>query len=132
MPLSTFDPRYKELILKGCVAHVQLKQESRKDAARLRNILTTFRARYKRVYLDDVAKWEPLYGAIIGLSDDGYSTVIRPRAMEAEHLLQNVTIHEIDPRADPAEGTPTLLEVPLLESDPLAEFTPEPEVKNND
>jgi len=132
MPLSTFDPRYKELILKGCVAHVQLKQESRKDAARLRNILTTFRARYKRVYLEDTAKWEPLYGAIIGLSDDGYSTVIRPRSLEAEHLMRNITVHEMDPSAEPNEGTPVSADVPLLDTDPLAEFTPNPpEVKNN-
>ena len=132
MPLSSFDPRYHTLIMKGCVAYVQLKQESRKDALRLRNILTTFRARYKRAHLADVAKWEPLYGAIIGVSDDGYSTVIRPRALEAEHLMRDVTIHEVDPSAEDLLGTATVIEAPLLDSDPLAEFVPEPEAKNND
>lgn len=118
MPLTTFDPRYKELILRGCRERVEIKQQFRKDAARLRNLLTTFRARMRAEWKGkDDGQWEPLYGAIIGLSDDGYSTVIRPRAQEAEHLLSNITFSEV---SEPLSSAPQS----ALESDPLAEFDP--------
>jgi len=41
-------------------------------------------------------------------------------------------VHEMDPSAEPNEGTPASADVPLLDTDPLAEFTPNtPEGKNN-
>lgn len=119
MPLSSFDGRYKALILAGCKDRIEIKQTSRKDAQRLRNLLTTYRARMKDEWRGkDDSQWEPLYGAIIGVSGDGYSTVIRPRAQEAEHLLQNINIADV-PSPAPLEAPET-----ILEHDPLAEFDP--------
>lgn len=119
MPLSSFDPRYKTLILQGCKERVEIRQTTRKDAARLRNLLTTFRARMMKEWKGkDESQWEPLYGAIIGLSEDGYATVIRPRDQEAEHLLKNITINEV---ATPLLSAPDA----ALSVDPLAEFDPD-------
>lgn len=121
MPISSFDPRYGELILRGAVERVEVKQTSRKDARRLANLLITFRARMKREYLGkDASKWEPYYGAIIGVSEDGFSTVIRPRDQEAEHLLQNISIGGNTVAG--IEGKPIEAGLPAFDHDPLAEF----------
>lgn len=120
MPLSSFDPRYLELILRGAREVVELRQTTRKDAKRLRQILTTFRARYADHHRENPSTWEPLYGAIIGVSDDGFSTVIRPRALEAEHLLSNIVTSPATPSASPSVFT-----APHLDDDPLAEFDEE-------
>jgi hypothetical protein len=122
MPISSFDPRYGALILRGARERVEIRQTSRKDAKRLSNLLTTFRARLKREYAREPARWEPYYGAIIGVSEDGYSTVIRPRSLEAEHLLQDIRIGGEQLQGIEGEASVPDDVTPLLPYDPLAEF----------
>lgn len=127
MPLSSFDSRYGALILRGCRERVELRQTSRKDAKRLCNLLITYRARLKREYAkSDPSRWEPYYGAIIGVSEDGYSTVIRPRDQEAAHLLRDIRIGGEPIAGIEGEAAEPLAPEPVVSSllgyDPLAEF----------
>lgn len=125
MPISSFDNRYLELLKLGCTQRVEVRQKSRKDAKRLVNLLTTFRARMRTEYKGkDDSRWEPLYGCIVSTSEDGFATVLRPRDKEAEHLLQDIRIG--DANIDLGElGTPTSVEPAALVDDPLAEFEPD-------
>lgn len=119
MPLTAFDPKYYDIILEGTKRRVEIPQKSRKDANRLRHLLTTYRARYRREWQEKGdPRWEVLYGAIIGLSDDKMSTVVRPRAEEASELLAGLTFVEgetSDTSSDAIHSEPLVV-------DPLAEF----------
>lgn len=115
MPLTRFDSRYHDLIVQGTTNRVEIKLNTPREAKRLRNLLTTYRARFRDHWKrqnDD--RWEVLYSAIIGLSPDGYSVVIRPSVQEADHLLQNISVDEVGVSPETSSSS--------LSSDPLAEF----------
>jgi len=113
MPLVTFDSRYHDIIVAGTKDRIEIRQSTKREATRLRHLLTTYRARYRdHCKKNDDPSWEVLYNATIGTSEDGFSTVVRPRSEEATSLLRNITITS----SNDGEAS---LELP---SDPLAEF----------
>lgn len=106
MPLSSFDPRLRTLIERGCREAVSLPCESRRQAEHLRHTLTSFRHRLKEENLDSPVTWEPLYRTIISISQsDPCIVTLRPRGTDLDAVLSA------------AVG-----EAPSLEADPLAEF----------
>lgn len=117
MPLTSYDSRYYDIIIEGTKREIEIPQQSRKDANRLRHLLTTYRARYKRHYeaLGD-ARWEVLYNTTIGISDDGLATRLRPKSQEADHLLKNVTFTDLTSERESDVRSSSLI------GDPLAEF----------
>lgn len=122
MPLSSFDPRYKELILRGAMEEIEIPCKSQRAAHRLQGILCTFRARVRKHFGSDTiearSQWEPLYGATIGKSDDGMSVRIRPKASELDMLVSG------DVRTVEGDAV-TVIETPSLTHDPLSQFDPE-------
>lgn len=109
MPLTSFDPRYKDLLLKGCHERVEIPTNSEKDAHRLQSLLCTFRARAKK---ENVEGWEALYGTIVTKTADLKGVLLRPRADELDTLISG----EIK--------TSSPIEPEVLKNDPLAEFLP--------
>lgn len=125
MPVSSFDPRYKELLLKGCHELVEVPCNSEKDAHRLQSLLCTFRARMKKHHGEEGrAHWEPLYGVIVTKSADLRSVVLRPRSSEFDSLVSGPI-----KSSSPLDGP---LETNELSSDPLEEFMPLPDSMRED
>lgn len=113
LPLSAFDPRLREVILRGCKEVVEIPCDNPQKAQNFRNTLTSYRARVKLEHKDKPDVWEPLYGTIISTKPGRASTVqLRPRLHEFDHLLDRLEI-------SPEVGSE-------LPSDPLAEFISEP------
>lgn len=94
IPLSAFDPRYKELLLRGSKEEFSISSASIKELRALRATLHTYRSRAKRHYGEEhKAEWEPLYQCTIYLIDDlkgGGRLRFAPRAKEFDHLLSGV------------------------------------------
>jgi hypothetical protein len=88
LPLSSVDPRYRDLLLRGSRERFLLTCESEKQATRFRQTLQAFRFRMKKHHGDTSAgraEWEPLYGCII--RKDGCSLIFEPRFAEFDSVL---------------------------------------------
>lgn len=128
LPLTSFDPRYKDLMLRGAREEFTIPCESAAQAFRLQGSMQSFRARMKKHHGENgKAEWEPLYGCIISLRKSPPSLVLKPRTQMFSSILDKIA---------PAAPTnmnqsPPLDEWPASESglthDPLADFEPEPE-----
>lgn len=104
LPLTAFDPRYKELMLRGSREEVRIPCASRKEAVALRHRLQTYRSRAKKHYGEEHREeWEPLYlciGTIIDDLETGKAILkLSPRHMEFSHILDAV------PEAQPERPT---------------------------
>lgn len=111
LPLSAFDPRLREVILKGGREVVEIQFPNPQKARNFRNILTSYRARAKLEFKDagKPELWEPLYAAIISTKPGNPSCVqLRPRLNEFDEVFERL---EINPDTSPQ-----------LDHDPLAEF----------
>jgi len=110
MPLTSFDPKYHEIIMRGTKETVEIPQSSKRDAKRLKHLLTMYRVRYRDHWKAKGSdRWEALYSAIITVTPDGMSTLIKPRTEEAAHLLRGLELS-----TNPSDES--------LPVDPLAEF----------
>lgn len=106
LPLSSFDPRLRSLLEKGCKEYVEIACETPRRAQHLRNVLTTFRSRTKQEYKSQPDRWEPLYGAIISTKKEFPSIVtVRPRLHEFDSVLDKLALKAEEPLGeDPLEA----------------------------
>jgi len=102
LPLTAFDPRYKELLLRGSHEVIDIPCSSSREARALRHRLHTYRSRAKKHYGDaHREEWEPLYlcaGTIIEELEPP-RTILRlsPRHAEFSHVLDNLDIRKEPP-----------------------------------
>ena len=89
-PLSSFNPRFRELLLQGAVGEVKLTCASRSEATKLRQRLNQYRFAVKQHSPDDTASWEPLYRCIVQQKHS--ILVLRPRDSEFETVLDRATM----------------------------------------
>ena len=107
IPLSGFDPRFRELLLRGTFERFEIPCGTERRAHRLQSQLCTFRSRSKKERFEEKEAWEPLYGTVVSKKGDDSSTlVLYPRVSEFDDVLNTVS------------GTA----LPTLKSDPLEEL----------
>jgi hypothetical protein len=130
MPLSSFDPRYRVLLLDGAKAETRIPCADLKAARRMRALICSYRGRMKKHFGEKRAmEWEPLYQTIVSVDEDKNEVVLRPRSTEFESLLRpgfDVTVRE------PEGESVVPLESPTLTEDPLAIFEPEEEERKDE
>jgi len=85
-PLSSFDPRLRELLLQGSTGVVEVPCASRGEAIRLRQRFNQFRFAAKQHWGAEAPhEWEPLYRCIV--QQDGAKLTLRPRDSEFDSAL---------------------------------------------
>lgn len=118
-PLESFDPRFKELLLRGARGEdFTIDCGTRSKAYRLQHMLNAYRARAKITFGDAKPdEWKPLFTCAIGLlkGPTGQKTIVHiySRHMEFDDVLGSVK---------PSEP----LAPERLSHDPLEEFDVEP------
>lgn len=105
-PLSSFNPRFRELLLAGAVGEVKLTCSSRSEATKLRQRLNQYRFAVKQHSPDDTASWEPLYRCIVQQKHS--ILVLRPRDSEFENVLDRATM--LAPSITPSGLPPDFLD----------------------
>lgn len=128
-PLETYDPRFRDLLIKGSREVVEIPLDTQNKAYRLRLQLERFRHRVREYFGDSQPDmWKPLYSCFITYKDEGFidgtrrkkpstTVVLKPRDQEFGNAL-DIALSE----------SPTAAPAPLrLSDDPLAEFKPEKE-----
>lgn len=110
IPLSSFDPRFRQLLLRGSQERFVLECETPSEANTLRANLHTFRAQTKKQRPDDRSAWEPLYGCIISI--EGAKLILKPRRSILDRIFGDDSIPETTSPSSQNESRP----------DPLAEF----------
>ena len=84
-PISAYDPRFKEFLLRGAREEVRIPCDTEKQAYRLQARMCSFRARVKREKLDF---WEQLYQCVVACEKN--FVVLRPRRSEFDKALSQV------------------------------------------
>lgn len=101
LPLSSFDPRYAELLKRGATEEFELLCSGPKEARGLRARIHTFRARARKHYGDAGKEhWEPLYLCTIYYVEDhkrGVFLRFAPRHKEFDNVLAQMP--QIEPPA---------------------------------
>ena len=88
-PLSSFDPRFRDLLLDGAKAVIELPCNSRGEATRLRQRLNQYRFACKKHFGEaDPHEWEPLYRCIV--QQRAATLILRPRDSEFDSVLSRV------------------------------------------
>ena len=85
IPLSSFDPRFRNLLLEGAKAPLEVPCASRSEAVRLRQRLNQYRFACKQHFASEAHEWEPLYRCIV--QQNGNTLVLRPRDSEFDTAL---------------------------------------------
>ena len=93
MPISSFDPRLRVLIERGCQEYTEVACDNSRKAHHFRNLLTTFRARLRQEHKAEPHLWEPLYGTIISTKKEFPNIVtLRPRLHEFDDVLNKFSL----------------------------------------
>lgn len=108
IPLSGYDPRFRELLLRGAKETVIVPCRDNTERVALRNQLQAYRVRCKEAGTED---WEQLYRARVSTPARTTNLIIAPRGSEFDEALSKVTGGK--------------LEVEKLSSDPLADLPAE-------
>lgn len=119
LPLSSYDPRYRLLLLQGTVARFSLPAMEYGRAVKLRQQIQSYRSLAKR---ENAPDWEPLYQAMLRierLPNGEALLIIEPRAKQFDDVLPTLrTVVESGPIAVPeGGGEPVALEGLLDELD---------------
>jgi hypothetical protein len=111
IPIESYDPRLKQLLLDGSVKRIEIPCESHSQRISLRNQLLNYRARARELKMDGVAQ---LYRAKITASesrdDAPYLLVIAPRGSEFDSILDKASESSAVPATaggDPLDDLPT-------------------------
>ncbi len=93
-PLATFDPRYRELLVRGSLEEFTIPCHTEAKAHRFQMTLCQFRARLRKHFGDEQrGEWEPLYACVIGkLPGDPTSLRLYPRHSEFDDILGPIEI----------------------------------------
>lgn len=103
-PLSSFDPRLGDLLLKGAISVVEIPCADRSEATRLRQRLNQYRFAARAHFGDaERGEWEPLYRCIVQTRDS--LVILRPRDSEFEAALDAARITKISPTAEEVPTT---------------------------
>jgi hypothetical protein len=103
-PSTSYDPRYRELLLRGGLEVVEVPCEDYNQAVRLRYQMNAYRSRVKE---EGQEGWEALYRAIISVDDRGKGNIlsIRPKGSEFDRVLSKAEGKEATPLASrPIDG----------------------------
>lgn len=93
LPLSSFDPRYKQLLLRGAGERFEVPCSSLKEARALRARIHTFRSRAKKHFGDrQREEWEPLFQCIIFLREAPLRLIFTPRSSEFDAALFSIPL----------------------------------------
>lgn len=94
VPLQGFDPRYKELLLRGGREEFFLPCGTPTKAHRLQAMLCQFRARMKKHHGETGRReWEALYDCVVGKKPDDPSVLrFYPRHSEFDDILGAVPV----------------------------------------
>lgn len=95
LPLSSFDPRFRELLLRGAREAFLLPCTDSREATALRHRVQEYRSQCKKQR--EAAEWEPLYQCIIRIviDDNGNTCLLfQPRSQEFDHLLSGLPIEQ--------------------------------------
>lgn len=106
IPIDAYDPRFRELLVRGGKERIELQLESWKHVCSLYNQLQHFRARCRN---ENHEGWQTLYRAKIVRDRDKKMLYVFPRGSEFGDALDNI------------EGAP--VEAPKLPTDPLDELS---------
>ncbi len=92
LPLSSFDPRFRELLMRGAVKEFSITCETIREARAMRARIHTYRSQAKMHYGDaGRAEWEPLYLCrIVLVKSPAIRLCFEPRQAEFDHLLSKV------------------------------------------
>lgn len=119
-PLESFDPRIKELLIRGAKEDFTIQCKSQAEAHRLQFMLNSFRKRLRRDFPNEPEQWKPLFFAVISRvkDDSGKRTKIRiySRHHEFDDALASLTVKPptVHLEKDPLED----LLPPLVEKQP--------------
>lgn len=70
-PLESFDPRFRELLLKGAKERFEVPCETPHQAYRLQVLLCVYRSRMKERFPNEPEKWQALYSCVVGQKNLG-------------------------------------------------------------
>lgn len=108
IPLSGFDPRFKDILLRGARERVEIPCDDATQRYALRNQLQAYRVRCKQEKVQD---WETLYRAKISLPRNKMVLLVAPRGSEFDTALNRMSG---GPPAEPKlEGSDVLDNLPL-------------------
>lgn len=112
LPLSSFDPRYKELLLRGAQKEFTLTFETLKEARGFRALIHTYRSRAKKHFGDaGREEWEPLYlCAIYLVKAPAIQLRFAPRHDQFSHILA-----QLPDGAEPPKLESGVLDIERLE-----------------
>lgn len=109
-PLESFDPRFRDILLRGARGEdFTIPCRTRAEAYRLQHMLNAYRARAKATFGDAKPdEWKPLFTCAIGLRKDasGRQTIVHiySRHKEFEDVLANLsTANEVKLDRDPLD-----------------------------
>ncbi len=97
IPISSFDPRLKDLLLQGTTKRIEIPCTSSKQRISLRNQLMDYRAAARRAGLPDAEK---LYRAKMSLGEEKegvFPLIIAPRGSEFNDILGGKAIESAVP-----------------------------------
>lgn len=95
IPPSGYDPRFRELLIRGARERIEVVCEDAAQAAKLRKNLNSFRARCRS---DQTADWEHLYRAVLSVGKDApHVLIVRPRGDEFSSALAPLGLEVPEP-----------------------------------
>lgn len=106
IPIDAYDPRFKELLIRGGKERIELQLKSWKEVCSLYNQLQHFRARCRNENRDG---WQTLYRAKVVRVRDKNMVTVFPRGSEFGNALDNIAGEAV--------------EAPKLPVDPLDELS---------
>lgn len=119
LPLSAFDPRYKDLLVRGAREDFRLPLRDRAEGTRLRQDIHRYRVLYREVHKDEAAV---LYQCLITVEGVGEENFLRFRPRSSQFsALDNV------PKA---EGLSPAAPVSNSLLDDLEKVQPEKDIDN--
>lgn len=93
-PISSYDARYRLLLLQGARERVELPATEYGKAVKLRQEMQNYRAEAKRYYGESAKdQWEPLYQSVVRmkpLEGDKWIVYIEPRSAQFEGILPSL------------------------------------------
>lgn len=110
IPIESFDPRLRDLLLRGSKERIEIPCETKRQRVNLRNQLMDYRAAARRANL---AEANQLYRAKMSLGevkDDKFILIIAPRGSEFDSVLGSETSRPAVQRiggVDPLDSLPT-------------------------
>lgn len=110
VPIESFDPRLKDLLIQGATQRVEIPCETQHQRTALRNQLFDYRARAREQKLEGAAQLYRAKVSFASTEEHPYLLIIAPRGSEFDSILSRAKVMgaqaPTSPVADPLSDLP--------------------------